>query len=152
MLRLAFLLAVLGLMGCSAHSVSHASLEAELEAELRPAAPLRTLEDYAAHLRRIDAAMEAAVGRARAERPAQCDVLVYGAKPCGGPSTARVYSRVDGDPERLHALAALYTRVERERNERFGLVSDCALAPVPVPRLEDGRCVPARPSPSPRSP
>lgn len=136
-MRSLLLLVSLFAFGCS--SVQTDDIAAAYDIEQRE--PLRTMEDYQAYLARISAAMDRAVGEARAERPAQCEAIAYGEKACGGHSTSRVFSTADGDPEGLRQLADLFTRVQHDMNERLGLMSDCMLEPVARPALQDGRCV-----------
>ncbi|WP_405610135.1 hypothetical protein [Polaribacter sp. Asnod1-A03] len=55
----------------------------------------------------------------------------YGAKSCGGPKGYIAYSNqidVDGFLEKT----ATYTQAEKEYNYKYGIISDCSLAPIPV--------------------
>lgn len=139
-MRFLLLISLLSL-GCSSTPVDDSVTDYDVE--LRGA--LETMDDYRAYLARIDGAMDRAVDEARADRATQCEVMTYGAKPCGGHSAARVFSTADGDPEGLQQLGALFTRVQNDMNTRFELVSDCMMEPVPSPALQDGRCVAADP-------
>lgn len=85
------------------------------------------------------------VGDAEAGAAAACRVMPMGHKPCGGPATYLAYSTEASDEERLRALTARYTALQRARNEELGLMSDCAMTPEPEPMWEGGRCVARRP-------
>ena len=97
--------------------------------------------DDARRLARLSVRIDAEIGGARAGRSNQCRVLAVGAKPCGGPREFRAYSAVGTNVPRLEALAAEYAAVDRARNERLGLGSDCAVEEPPPVGLEGGRCV-----------
>jgi hypothetical protein len=99
--------------------------------------------DLERELLHLEAEIVAAIGDARATDIAECRVIAYGAKPCGGPSRGRVYSEVDGDPERVRFLSAEVTRLEHQANIRYGRISDCAVVAPPMPALEGGQCVAA---------
>ena len=104
-----------------------------------------TQADYEAELARLDAEIRSAAGEARAEDEGACRVTPYGETWCRIPAYYLPYSITAGDPERLERLAVVYTALDRERRERFGLYAypGCPVADlVPhLPALEDGRCV-----------
>ena len=85
--------------------------------------------------------IEQAVGQARADEPAQCAVVGFGERPCGGPRFYRAYSTLETDSAALHELVELYDRLDRQRNLEQGRVSTCEVLPRPSVRLEGGRCV-----------
>lgn len=106
-----------------------------------PAQADTTEAGYQARLEGIRETLEAAVGESRATSVEQCRVVPVGAKPCGGPWYYVAHSTSDGEPEEVAALAAEYTRVQEEMNQRFGLASTCEYVEPPQPALEGGRCV-----------
>lgn len=78
------------------------------------------------------------VGTASCRSDDQCRVLPLGSKPCGGPESYLAWSTEGTDARALESLAARYAQARRARNQRLGLVSDCAIVPEPAVR-----CVPA---------
>ena len=79
-----------------------------------------------------------AVGRAACSDDAQCRTLALGSKPCGGPEGYMAWSVAATDARQIEALALRYQQARQARNQRLGLVSDCAMVPEPAVR-----CVPA---------
>ncbi|MBI5720233.1 MAG: hypothetical protein HZC37_21375 [Burkholderiales bacterium] len=78
------------------------------------------------------------VGSAACRDDSQCRALPLGAKPCGGPEGYVAWSTAATDERQLEALAARYKDARQARNQRLGLMSDCAVVPQPPVR-----CVPA---------
>ena len=109
------------------------SREGGAEAQVTPPSP-QTLEEARA---RIDSA----IGGAAASTLSQCALVAVGARPCGGPREYLAYSTAETDSSALATLAAVYERMDRERNEAQGLVSTCELMQPPDLVLENGRCV-----------
>ena len=87
------------------------------------------------------AAIDEAIGEARASDPAQCLLAAIGVRPCGGPREYVAYSVAETDSAELAALLAVYDRLDRERNAREGLVSTCEVLAMPYTALESGRCI-----------
>jgi hypothetical protein len=86
--------------------------------------------------RQIDAMIE---DRSCAE-DGQCRLMPFGAKPCGGPWTYKVYSAATVDPVTLSARVEVYNAYNRELNVKYGLISDCSFALMPDVGCIDGRC------------
>lgn len=61
----------------------------------------------------------------------RCASVGLGAKPCGGPWEYLVYCPTSTDVTRLRAVATEVERAERVFNERYGIMSDCAVTPEP---------------------
>jgi len=98
------------------------------------------------------------IGNAPCRNDSQCRAIALGSKPCGGPEGYAAWSTAGTDARELDALAARYKEARQARNQRLGLVSDCAVVPEPpvrcVPAAEAGaagRCqaLPARGGPTP---
>ncbi len=70
----------------------------------------------------------------------ECASVALGSKSCGGPEEYRVYSRPRVDETELRRLAEEYTTLDRQLDERDGIVSDCAFVVEPVTACRDGRC------------
>ena len=86
----------------------------------------------------LRAQIERAIGSAACREDSQCRALALGSKPCGGPEGHLAWSTAGTDALALEALATRYKQAREARNQRLGLMSDCAL--VSPPAL---RCVPA---------
>ena len=84
----------------------------------------------------IHAELLRAVGTAACSDDAQCRVLPLGSKPCGGPEGHLAWSVVNTDARQIEALALRYQQARQARNQRLGLVSDCAMVPEPAVRCE----------------
>lgn len=80
------------------------------------------------------------IGDAKADDIAQCRVVAFGSKPCGGPSSYIAVSVKALDEERIMALIHKYNAAVKADNERRGLMSDCAVVPKPAVVLENGVC------------
>jgi hypothetical protein len=108
-------------------------------AEGRPAAtaaPPRAAvpDDSAAELR---GEIVRLIGSAACRDDSQCRALPLGSKPCGGPEGYVAWSTAQTDARLLEALASRYKDARQARNQRLGLMSDCAVVPEPPVR-----CVP----------
>ena len=115
-----------------------------------PAAPDPTIEQRAEILRLI--------GLASCRDDSQCRALPVGSKPCGGPETYLAWSVAATQVGQLEALAGRYKEARAARNQRLGMMSDCAVVPEPAVRCvpdaapaQGGRCqaLPARPGAAP---
>lgn len=102
---------------------------------------IETEEEYRDERARMIAALEDAIGEARASDVASCAVVNVGTKACGGPVEFRVYSTTDGDTDRILELADDITTLDAEANTEFGLASTCDVPIAPRPVLSEGRCV-----------
>jgi len=71
---------------------------------------------------------------------AQCRTIAFGAKGCGGPKTYLIYSTARTDTNRLRQLVNEYNRLDTERNERLGTISDCLYVHPPQVILAGGQC------------
>jgi hypothetical protein len=87
----------------------------------------------------------ALVGDAECDEQRQCHVVGVGAKPCGGPSGYVAWSDKRTDPNALRTAVEAHARAQAEEDKRRGLVSDCAVTPMPAavcrPRAQDGKRV-----------
>ena len=98
--------------------------------------PKRDAELLAARLAEI----KAVIGKAEADQPAQCKIVGVGQKPCGGPATYLAYSTRDIDETAFLAQVAAYNELAKDFNQRSGMMSDCAIVPVPQVALVAGVC------------
>lgn len=91
---------------------------------------------------RLLAQIRAEIGDAPCSRDAQCRTLPIGAKACGGPAAWWAWSEVNASGDRLQRWAQELERIERERQAREGLLSNCVVVPDPGASCVAQRCVP----------
>ena len=103
-----------------------------------------TEEEYRADRAELVAELEVAIGDASASSEGACAVVAVGEKACGGPAAYRVYSESDGDPDRVVALAADVTALDKRAIAAFSLVSTCEALVPPTPVLVGGQCTDGR--------
>lgn len=70
-----------------------------------------------------------------------CATIALGSKACGGPREYLVYCRASTDTVALANAVELVSRLEREFNERYQVMSDCMMLLEPGVALEGGACV-----------
>ncbi len=86
------------------------------------------------------AEIKAMIGAAAADHSAQCKVVGVGQKPCGGPAFYLPYSTKDVDEAKLLSQIEAYNQLAKAHNQRSGMMSDCAIVPVPQVALVGGFC------------
>lgn len=72
------------------------------------------------------------IGDANCTDNNQCANLAIGAKPCGGPSSYRVYSSLNTDTQKLADLAQRFKALNKRYNKESGLMSDCMMTMPPA--------------------
>ena len=92
-------------------------------------------------LQSVRAEIDQAIVEARAESLSECRLIGLGERPCGGPRVYGAYSVAQTDSAYLAGLAVVYNQLDRERNQREGLVSTCEVVARPAVQLQSGRCV-----------
>lgn len=107
----------------------------------RPAVLGAALDAEAALRRRI----EAEINEAPCTTDTQCKTLAVGEKACGGPEGWLAWSVLAGRPDVLHSLSGELAVMQRRRNQRSGMLSDCRHVPDPGAICRAQRCV-LRPS------
>lgn len=71
----------------------------------------------------------------------ECKFIAFGSKPCGGPWKYLVYS-TSIDETNLKTLVVNYNKKEAAYNQKWGIVSDCAMVNPPVSTsCENNTCV-----------
>jgi len=80
------------------------------------------------------------IGTPRANEPAQCKLIAFGSKPCGGPSSYRAYSTAQTNESKLKELVTEFNELQKKVNEERGLVSDCVFVTEPKVELAGGVC------------
>jgi len=81
------------------------------------------------------------IGDARCSSDAQCRTLPIGEKACGGPASWLAWSTSQGREGPLQAWSAELAQLQRQRQARSGMVSDCRYLPDPGARCVAQRCV-----------
>ncbi|HSK71734.1 MAG TPA: hypothetical protein VK892_08570 [Pyrinomonadaceae bacterium] len=91
-------------------------------------------------LTKLKKAIDAQIGKPKAKRSAQCRVIAFGAKPCGGPRTYLVYSTLKTNESKLERLVNEYNSLEDKYNKENDLASDCMMVTEPEVALHNGMC------------
>jgi len=127
-------LCVVAAIGCGGPPADEAETDA-------PPVPISEAQVAPTTLEAARAEIDSLIGTPAASTLAECRLAALGVRPCGGPRTYLAYSLTQTDSAALAALVAVYDQLDRERNEREGLVSTCELMLPPELALEGGRCV-----------
>lgn len=69
-----------------------------------------------------------------------CRVIAFGAKPCGGPWSYKVYSTASSDSVALADMVQRYNAFNAELNDRYGWISDCMVVEAPDIECVKGVC------------
>ena len=72
-----------------------------------------------------------------------CNVIAFGAKPCGGPWGYLIYGDLENE-DAFKEMVAVYHEKDNQYNIDNGLVSDCSIAPQPSEasiQCVEGKCV-----------
>lgn len=86
--------------------------------------------------------IHAEIGSAACSNDAECRTLPIGAKACGGPTAWLPWSQAaTTKSERLQAWAQELQRLQRQHNERSGLLSNCQFLADPGASCVAQRCV-----------
>jgi hypothetical protein len=90
--------------------------------------------------------IERLIGEAACQADDDCRVIGVGAKACGGPDGYRAWSLRTTDARQLEEAVARDAARQREEQARSGMLSNCAIAPVPGVSCvrsagSPGRCV-----------
>jgi len=88
--------------------------------------------------------LQAAVGTAACDSPAQCKTVAIGHKACGGPESYMAYS-TKADGAGVSRLAQRYADARKGEDQRGGMVSNCMLLRDPGATCTAGRCVTLQP-------
>ena len=77
------------------------------------------------------AKIQAEIGDAACDSPAQCHSIGVGAKSCGGPEGYLAWSSKRSDEKKLKSLVAQHKQAREEDNRRGGMISNCMVLPDP---------------------
>jgi len=94
-----------------------------------------------ARLEKMEADIDELIGEPTCKGNGDCRTIAFGAKPCGGPWSYKVYSASSVDTLALEQEVAAYNKFNQTLNERYGWMSDCSLAIRPGVECLDGHCV-----------
>ncbi len=92
--------------------------------------------------------IEQLIGEAACSSDSECRVIGVGALACGGPEAYRAWSIAQTNARVLEEMVARDAAIRRQQIERAGMLSTCAVKPVPAvqcmraqERTGVGRCV-----------
>lgn len=91
-------------------------------------------------LKELGRIIEQEIGTPAATEPAQCKVIPFGSKPCGGPARYLVYSTAKTDESRLKQLVNEFNQLAKKINQEGNIISDCRFVTEPEVKLADGVC------------
>jgi hypothetical protein len=77
------------------------------------------------------AQIQAEIGDAACDSPAQCHSIGVGAKSCGGPEGYLAWSSKRSDEKKLKRLVEQHKQAREEDNRRSGMLSNCMFLPDP---------------------
>ncbi len=77
------------------------------------------------------AQIQAEIGDAACDSPAQCHSIGVGAKSCGGPEGYLAWSSKRSDEKKLKSLVEQHKQAREEDNRRSGMLSNCMFLPDP---------------------
>lgn len=94
-----------------------------------------------ARLVKMEAEIDDLIGEPTCKDVKECRVMAFGAKPCGGPWSYKVFSMSSVDSTALADLVDDYNKFNRTLNQRYGWNSDCMVVMPPNVDCVEGRCV-----------
>ena len=93
-----------------------------------------------ARLLEMEAEIDTLIGAAPCKGDEDCRAVAFGAKPCGGPWSYKVYAAAAVDTAALLDLVRRYNEFNATLNERWGWASDCMHVAEPEVACVEGRC------------
>lgn len=96
--------------------------------------------DDIAMLEAMEREIDALIGDAACTGGADCRAVAFGAKPCGGPWTYKVFSAAEVDTTELWRRIAAYNNYNARLNETWNWASDCAFVTEPAVGCVEGSC------------
>jgi len=100
-----------------------------------------TQDEDRQELDQLAAQIDGIVGDATCDDISDCRMIEFGTKPCGGPWGYLVYSIKETDTTFLAYKVAKYNGMDDAYNKKWGILSDCVMAPMPKLANHDGHCV-----------
>jgi hypothetical protein len=100
-----------------------------------------TQADDLEELQVLKTEIEALANRSVCNESSECKYMGFGSKPCGGSWSYLIYS-TSIDTKILEDLVENYNKKEAEFNNKWGIVSDCAIANPPSNiKCENNTCI-----------
>ena len=100
-----------------------------------------TMEEEQTELSALKSEIENFANQSECNANTDCQFIGLGSKPCGGPRGYLVYS-TSIDTEKLEQMVADYNQKETDFNDKWGIMSDCTIAPQPTSvNCENNTCV-----------
>lgn len=93
-----------------------------------------------ARLEAMEAAIDAMIADRTCGGDGDCRAIAFGAKPCGGPWSYKVYSAARVDSTELAVAVAEYNAYNEELNRRYGWVSTCDFVSEPAVGCVGSEC------------
>ena len=103
--------------------------------------PADQAADDRARLVEMEADIDTLLTGATCKGAEDCRSIAFGAKPCGGPWSYKIYSVSGVDSLALAGMVDAYNKFNRVLNERYGWMSDCMVVMPPEIDCLEGRCV-----------
>ena len=94
-----------------------------------------------ARLDKMESKIDDLIGEPTCKDAKECRVMAFGAKPCGGPWSYKVFSMSSVDSTALADQVDDYNKFNKTLNNRHGWSSDCAVVMPPNVDCVEGRCV-----------
>ncbi len=109
-----------------------------------PSGPIAESDPTAVQLRermlKLDGEVKAITGEAACATDAECDVVGYGVKGCGGPVAYLPFSTRSSDVAELGKKVEAFNETAREFNRKTQLMSNCALTTRPEVGCVERHC------------
>jgi hypothetical protein len=97
-------------------------------------------------LTKMEAEIDDFIGEPTCKDAKDCRAIAFGAKPCGGPWSYKIFSASAVDTTELFTLVDDYNELNATFNDRHGWMSDCSMVERPGIECLEGRCVAIEPA------
>ena len=94
----------------------------------------------------LEANIDAFIGTPECDGINDCRSLPFGAKPCGGPWSFKIFALSAADSATLDTMIHEYNVFNAELNGEYGWASDCMIVEEPFLDCLGGRCIPIEPA------
>lgn len=100
-----------------------------------------TIEEDQQELTTLKQTIEALAASSVCNNTYECKFIAMGSKPCGGPWSYLIYSSSINE-DQLKSLVINYNKKEAAYNQKWGIVSDCAVVSPPTSiACENNTCI-----------
>lgn len=97
-------------------------------------------QSHSERLQELRMLIEKEIGTPTASDATQCELIPFGAKPCGGPAKYLVYSPARTDEVRLKQLVNAFNQLSKKINQEKKILSDCMYVTEPKIEFSRGVC------------